>query len=336
MPQTLLQWLRGYVHLVADTLTQRLVDQFIREDHPIFTDNEYLNGKTAIVTGANTGIGFETARMLCRAGARVILACRNPEKAQTAIKELRVENPAVNVSAKKIDLSSIESVRNFVADLTCDGVQPCIDILVLNGGVMGVPQTHPETHLTVNHVSHALLVLLLLPGLSQAPHSRVVFVSSLTLVISDLRFDDLHFNSRSYAWMTAYANSKLAMLMFMYGLQRRLRSSNVLVNAVHPGEAPSHVARYLGSIWHFLHRSFGPLFLLSVQHSARTSVYAAGSKDVLTSGSLFHRISQRLLVPKHLISDEDIDSMWQYTLDAAQITRKDVITLDPFIQLEPS
>lgn len=335
MPQTLTQWLRGYVHLVTDTLSQRIVDQFIQQDHPIFSDGEYLHGKTAIVTGANTGIGFETARMLCQAGAHVILACRNLEKAQTAITELRARNPTADVSARKIDLSSLESVRNFVTDLTCDGVQPCIDILVLNGGVMAVPHTHPETHLTVNHISHALLVLLLLPGLSRAPQSRVVFVTSLTLLISDLRFNDLHFNTRSYAWMTAYANSKLAMVLFMHGLQRRLHTSTVLVNAVHPGEAPSHVARYMGRIWHFLHRTFGPLFLLSVHHSARTSVYAAGAKDVLTSGALFHRISQRLSIPEHLVSDEDIDCMWQYTLDAAQVTKKDVVFLESFAQFDP-
>lgn len=331
MPQTWLQWLRGYLQLTVDTLSQRATDRFVHAGHPVFTDNTYLQGKTAIVTGANTGIGYETTRMLCAAGAHVILACRSQEKAHAAIAKLQKTNPVACAVAKHIDLSSLSSVRAFATEINGDNAYSSIDMLILNGGVMAVPHTKPETHFMVNHIAHALLVLLLLPLLARAPSASVVFVSSLTLAVSDIRFEDLHFEARPYAWMTAYANSKLAMVLFMRALCQRLRCKNIQVNAVHPGESPSDVARYLGPVWSFLHKTFGPLFLLSVSHSARTSVYVSGAREITSSGTLFHRVSRPLRIPQHLVHDEHVERMWESTINAAQVTDKDLVTLQPIL-----
>lgn len=335
MPQTWLQWLRGYAHLTADTLSQSVYDKlFVKETDAIFHDKDYLKDKVAIVTGANAGIGYETTRILALSGAHVILACRNLEKANSAIESICSSSSStttdLKLSSLHLDLASFESVRKFSSEIIKQYKH--IDILILNGGVMGVKHEIPEQHLKINHTSHALLTLLLLPYTS-----RVIFVSSLMSIISDLTLDDLHFKSRKYNWCTAYANSKLCMLLFMYAINCRLLKKDICsINAVHPGESASDVARYLSPFSSFMHKKIiGPLFLLSVAHSARTSVYAAGSmnNDVLQGGLFLHRISEHVKFPKHLTSDSNIQHVWQFTLKEAGITDNDLIPLQSLLDL---
>lgn len=331
MPQTFGQWLGGYVHLTIDTLSQRLVSSTDEPSHGVFSDGSYLRGKRAIVTGANTGIGLETTRMLCRAGADITLACRSGEKAQAAMDDISRADPTLRprLRAARLDLADLDSVRAFAADINTrdDGR---VDMLVLNGGIMGVAQTIPESHMMVNHVAHALLTLLLIPALRRSSEARVVWVSSLTVAVSDLRMDDMHFDTRRYQWMTAYANSKLLMLLFMKALATRLRDADmthVRVNAVHPGECASDVARHLGRVWSLLHKRFGPLFLLSVPQSARTSVYVAGAREICDSGGFYHRVSEQLTIGDHLVPDDDVDRAWDITLIAAGVTHEDLLYL---------
>lgn len=212
------------MNLIMDTLSQRLTNN--SSTHAIFNDAKHLTGRTAIATGANTGISLETTRMLYKARAHVILACCNAQKGQYAVDEIVSKDSKASLSVMHIDLASLPSVRSFAADVLQTWSQ--IDMLVLYGGIVGVAQNHPEAHFMVNHVVHALLTLLLLPALSNAENAQVVFVSSLTLVFSDMRFDDLHFNSRKYNWMTAYANSKLLIILFMTALSRKLHRKAVL------------------------------------------------------------------------------------------------------------
>lgn len=321
MPQTTIQFLRGYVHLTFDTLTQRLRCPKT-PSHGVFTaDGNYLYGQTAIVTGANTGIGLSTTRYLARAGANVILACRNVSKAQDAVKNILIDIPNASLEIIQLDLLDLNSVRTFTKTF---GERVC-DMLILNGGVMGASQTNPETHFMTNHVGHALLCLLFLGSL--AKDARIVFVSSLTFVISDLRLDDISFETRPYRWMTAYANSKLAMVMFMRALCRRVDGSGIKLNAVHPGEAPSDVSRYLGNIWATLHKTVGPLFLLTVDEAARTSVYLAGNKHLDGNGKTYHRISEEIQMSDWLRGVEEEEKIWDLTLKLANVTDQDLIAL---------
>lgn len=322
MPQTFAQWLRGYISLTIDTLGQRIFDHSPPHNHPLFTPGATpLTSHVSIITGANTGIGFQTARSLAASGATVVLACRNPIKAATAATSIRSEIPGASVETATLDLSDLQSVRAFANEFSAR----VVDSLILNGGVMGVPRSDPETHLSVNHVAHALLTLLLLPSLARSAIARVVFVSSLTARISDLWLDDLSFAQRKYSWMTAYSNSKLCMLLFSRALAIRLAGTNIHVNAVHPGEAPSDVARHLSSFSVFVHkRIIGPCFLISCAESARTSVYAAAADEVLSSGSFFYRTHRVLTVPDHLTSVQDVEKVWTLTLQMAGMTEADL------------
>lgn len=327
MPQTIAQWLCGYIHLIFDILFQKWL--FGKQPpHPVFQDKYYLRGQTAIVTGANSGIGFETARKLATAGAHVIFACRNLKTAQAAVDAILTEHPTTSLAVMHLDLSSLDSVREFSAAIL-NSPSASIEMLVLNAGVMAVPQSYPETHLSVNHIAHALLTILLLPALSRASQARIVFVSSLTVLVSDLRWDDLHYTKRSYNWMTAYGNSKLLMILFMKALHKRLgANSTITVNALHPGDSASDVSRNLGSFWYSVHQKVGPHVLLSVSECALTSVYAAGAKDFGESGIILHRINQQLHLPEHLFTDDDVEQAWRSTVDLSGITDRDLKCLN--------
>lgn len=321
MPQSTIQFAQGFLRLSADTLTQRLGTRAPPPNHPLFSSPTYLKGQTAIVTGANTGIGLETTRQLAAAGATVVLACRNDSKAAVAADSIRAQIPEADLETATLDLSSPDSIRAFASLF---GASRPLHVLVLNGGVMGTPKAAPETHFAVNHVGHALLTLLLMPQLAAA-RGRIVLVSSLTFVISDLYLDDLDFITRPYNWMTAYANSKLAMLLFMHALVRRLRGTGVDVNAVHPGEATSDVARNLGNVWMMLHKRVGSLFLLNTEESARTSVYVAGAEELRgTSAVTFHRICQPLGVPARFVGEQDVERLWGVTMERAGVTDEDL------------
>lgn len=319
MPQSSLEFVRGYLHLTADTLTQRLRLPTTPAHQLFQADGEYLAERTAIVTGANTGIGLETARMLAGAGATVILACRNLEKAAIASHEIRKTHPKAQLEISRLDLADLSSVRAFADKFSS---RP-LHMLILNGGVMGVAPSKPETHFMVNHVGHALLIIKLLRSID-AGTGRIVFISSLTFLISDLHWDDLSFEKRRYNWMTAYANSKLCMILFMHALKARLKGSAVTVNAVHPGEATSDVARNLGRIWMGLHKNVGQLFLLNISESARTSVYVAGARELNSDGDVYHRVTEVLPVAPRFLKQEDIDRAWEVTLEAAQIAEEEL------------
>ncbi|KAI0566580.1 Retinol Dehydrogenase [Gracilaria domingensis] len=326
MPQSTIEYLVGFAKLTIDTLSQRFVNPK-SHPHALFqADETYLQGKLAVVTGANTGIGLQTARMLAAAGANVILACRNLSKAKLAADGIRESHPAARVEVAKLDLSCLQSVREFAKEF---GDRAC-DMLVLNAGIMGADSSVPEAHFMVNHSAHALLALLLLGNVARV-HGRIVFISSLTLLISDLHLDDIDFANRPYKWMTAYANSKLSMVLFMRALHKRVGHS-VVLNAVHPGEATSDVARYLGKIWMTLHQQVGKLFLLSVAESARTSVFVAGAVEAQQGGNLFHRVDQLVHIPSRLVTDADVECLWEVTLAAAEVKDCDLDVVDELMR----
>ena len=204
-----------------------------------------LDGRLAIVTGANSGLGLETARALARRGARVVLACRNPERARAAEREIATAASAPDgVEALPLDLASLASVRAFA-----DAIRkrhPALHLLVNNAGVMAIPLRRTadgfEMQLGTNHLGHFALTGLLLDLLLAAPGARIVNVSSAMHRIGRIRFDDLQ-SERSYGPWRAYAQSKLANLLFTFELQRRLarRGASALAAAAHPGSAATNL-----------------------------------------------------------------------------------------------
>lgn len=204
-----------------------------------------LDGKVAVVTGGNSGIGLETARGLARRGARIVLACRNPAKAEAARREIAAAAPAPDlVESMALDLASLASVRAFAEAFR--GRHGTLDILVNNAGIMAIPLARTtdgfEMQLGTNHLGHFALTGLLLDVLLATPGSRVVTVSSSAHRIGRIGFDDLH-GERSYGPWRAYAQSKLANLLFTFELQRRLerRKARSIAVAAHPGYAATHL-----------------------------------------------------------------------------------------------
>jgi NAD(P)-dependent dehydrogenase (short-subunit alcohol dehydrogenase family) len=197
-----------------------------------------LAGTTAIVTGANSGIGYVTARELARHGAAVTLACRNTDKAAAARAKIVADLPDADVAVGTLDLSRLESVRDFAG-----GWNGPLDLLINNAGVMAPlrRRTTPdgfELQMGTNHLGHFALTGLLLPALLAAPSPRVVTVSSLAHSFGALDLDDLQ-SVAGYTPQRAYGNSKLANLLFALELQRRsvTAGSDLVSTAAHPGLA---------------------------------------------------------------------------------------------------
>ena len=202
------------------------------------------SGRTAIVTGANSGLGLATARELARAGAAVWLAVRDEEKGRRAMSSIRNLVPAADVTVGLLDLADLSSVRGFAESFAAPGRQ--LDLLINNAGIMAAPRRLTrdgfESQFGTNHLGHFALTGLLLGALLKAPAPRVVTVSSHLHRRGTMRFDDLQ-GERKYDRWGAYGQSKLANLMFCFELQRRATAADtaVLSLAAHPGYAATNL-----------------------------------------------------------------------------------------------
>lgn len=204
------------------------------------------SGRTALVTGANTGIGFEAARVLAGCGARVLLGCRSAEKAGAARDRILGLHPKAEVELLSLDLGSLQSVRDAAAEVAQEAR---LDLLVNNAGIMIPPREETadgfESQFGVNHLGHFALTGLLLPKLLATPGSRVVTVSSNAHKFGRIDFEDVH-ATRSYSRPGRYGMSKLANLLFTHELQRRLSGAAAETIAVgcHPGMSDTELSRY--------------------------------------------------------------------------------------------
>ena len=209
------------------------------------------SGRTAVITGGNSGIGFEAARVLAEQGARLFLGCRDQGKAHDAVVRIRATAPGAEVRVVPLDLASLRSIRTAAAQIRsgCEG----IDLLINNAGVMmppyGVTADGFELQLGINHLGHFALTGLLLDRLAGLPGARVVTVSSNSHQAGRINFDDLQ-SRRDYKRIAGYGQSKLANLMFTYELQRRLAAagSPAIAAAAHPGLTRTDLARYLSRV----------------------------------------------------------------------------------------
>jgi NAD(P)-dependent dehydrogenase (short-subunit alcohol dehydrogenase family) len=201
-----------------------------------------LTGLRAVVTGANSGLGFEVGRELARAGADVVLACRDPGRGEAALGAIGRELPDARVRLEALDLAALASVRAFAGRL---GRGP-VDLLINNAGLMAAPRRVTvdgfELQFATNHLGHFALTGLLLDRLRAAPAGRVVTVSSILHRRGRIDFDDLQ-GERGYRPWAAYAQSKLANLLFCFELDRRCRAADLDLAslAAHPGYAATRL-----------------------------------------------------------------------------------------------
>lgn len=197
------------------------------------------SGKTIIVTGANSGLGFETTKALAEKGATVIMACRNMDKGDRARQRVIDHVPDATLELMALDLSDLSSVRDFAA--TFQGKHERLDVLINNAGLMGIPRRETvdgfEMQLGVNHLGHFALTGLLMERLLATPDSRVISVSSFIAYIGEgIHLDDLNM-TQNYTRYGAYAQSKLANVLFAYELDERLKAAGADVRSIaaHPG-----------------------------------------------------------------------------------------------------
>jgi len=201
-------------------------------------------GRTVLVTGANSGIGWDTTRVLAAKGAKVLLSCRNPQRGEDAILRLRDIQPNAQVQFLHMDLADLDSVRAAATRVQDEHAR--LDLLINNAGLMATPQQRTaqgfEMQFGVNHLGHFALTGLLLPQLLRAPGSRIVTVSSNGHRPGHIRFDDLQWQTNYSPW-AAYFQSKLANLLFTYELQRKLAAagSTTAALAAHPGGSKTNL-----------------------------------------------------------------------------------------------
>jgi len=202
-------------------------------------------GKIAIVTGANSGIGYHTALELARAGATVILGCRNPQKAEAAKAKILAALPQAHVEIAKLDMADLESVKSFAEAFVAGGRK--LDLLINNAGIMSPPKRMAtaqgfEAQFGTNHLGHFALTGELMPALLKTPGSRVVTVASIAHKGGRMRYEDPNWE-RAYDPRKAYQQSKLANILFGLELDRRLKRAGADVSSVlaHPGVATTSI-----------------------------------------------------------------------------------------------
>lgn len=241
--------------------------------------------KIAIVTGSNTGLGFETAFALAKKEFTVVLACRNMQKAQNAKSRILNAVPFAKVEPLQIDLTSLDSVKKFAKAYQTKFSR--LDLLINNAGVMMPPFSETEDGFELqfgaNHLGHFLLTGLLLDTLKATPKSRVVSLSSLVHKTGIINFDDLQ-SKEKYSASKAYGQSKLACLMFAFELQRRLDrqgENNPISVAAHPGLSLTDLGRHFPKLlYRFLEATLGKIVAQSPAEGAKPTLMAALANDV--------------------------------------------------------
>ncbi|MFC5746413.1 oxidoreductase [Actinomadura rugatobispora] len=263
-----------------------------------------LAGRRAVVTGANSGIGFHTALELARHGAEVVLACRSAERGQAALDRLKAAAPDAEARLASLDLADLASVREFAGR---EGERP-LDLLVNNAGVMALPRRTTadgfEMQFGTNHLGHFALTGLLLPALRAAEGPRVVTVTSGFAWVGRIRFDDLQGERRYQKW-GAYAQSKLANLLFTRELARRV--PEVLSVSAHPGFAATNLQqtgpRMEGS--RFMERGAGVVNTVVAQSAAAgalPTLYAATAADVAEGACYGPKLLQYRGAPTEVVT----------------------------------
>jgi NAD(P)-dependent dehydrogenase (short-subunit alcohol dehydrogenase family) len=201
-------------------------------------------GRVFIITGANSGLGYESTLALARKNARIVMACRNMEKGEVAAEAVRQQVPQADLDLMQLDLASLDSIHNFAAAFQARYAR--LDVLMNNAGVMAIPRRETtdgfEMQFGVNHLGHFALTGRLLPLLLRTPGSRVVTVSSMVHLVGRIYFDDLRVRN-NYSRYCAYGQSKLANVLFAFELQRRLAAvgNDTISVAAHPGYAATEL-----------------------------------------------------------------------------------------------
>jgi len=240
-------------------------------------------GRIAVVTGANIGLGYETTLALASKECKVIMACRNAKKAEKAKADILQQIPNADIEIMKLDLNSLQSVRNFAKAFSEKHNR--LDLLINNAGLMIPPLMRTEdgfeSQFGVNYLGHFLLTNLLFPIIKKSKNARIVSLSSNAHKQGEIHFDDLN-SEKSYSKMKAYNQSKVACLIFAYELQRRLNAakSSVISVAAHPGVSETNLGQFIAKPFMILAPLLRPLFH-APKEAAKPTLLAALGENVV-------------------------------------------------------
>ncbi|XP_059049196.1 retinol dehydrogenase 13-like [Achroia grisella] len=287
-----------------------------------------LVGKTVVITGCNTGIGKETVLDFYKRGARVIMACRNLEKAEEAKNDIEIKCKNISDTGKlvvvKCDLTSLKSVREC-AQTILDSEQQ-INILVNNAGVMMCPKGTTEDGFEIqfgtNHLAHFLLTMLLLPRIINSKPARIVTVSSRGHTRGGISFEDPNYKSRPYKSLDAYAQSKLANILFSKELASKLKEHNIEgVNtySLHPGVIKTELGRHLNDTLFPGARAIFGLFFTpftkSIELGAQTTIYCSVDEKCANETGLYYSDCVPIKPSQEALNTENAKKLWDLSVD---------------------
>ncbi|XP_024138416.1 retinol dehydrogenase 12 [Oryzias melastigma] len=284
-----------------------------------------LDGKTVLITGANTGIGKETAVDLAQRGARVIMACRDMDRANKAAEDVRKRSGNGNVVVKKLDLASLESVRQLSKEVLAS--EERLDILINNAGIMSCPQWKTEDgfemQFGVNHLGHFLLTNSLLDLLKKSTPSRIVNVSSLAHEKGKIYFDDINLEKDYHPWKS-YRQSKLANVLFTRELAKRLQGTGVTTYSLHPGVIKTELGRHFMptiSLWkRVLFKPFS-FFIKSASQGAQTTIYCAVEEKLQNESGLYYSDCAPKTAAPQALDDEAAKRLWDVSASMVGLTQ---------------
>ncbi len=275
-----------------------------------------LTGKVAIVTGASSGLGAETARALASKGASVTIAARDIARAEATATDIRASTGNVNVDVNELHLDKPASVRAFATKFLRNN--DSINLLINNAGVMACPLSRTEEgwemQFATNYLGHFLLTCLLSPALIAGAPARVVNLSSAVHLRSGIDFDDIHFNNREYDKLVSYGQSKTANILFSIELDRRLKDRGVQANAVHPGIIVTDLGRHMteedvAALMAGRPADSPPMVFKEVPAGAATSVWAAVAPELEGIGGQY-ALDCRLVDPENNEPGTDMWAEW--------------------------
>ncbi|KAI9565507.1 hypothetical protein GHT06_009299 [Daphnia sinensis] len=266
---------------------------------PRCTNLVRLDGQVAVITGANTGIGKETARELSRRGAQVVIACRDIQKAEDAAREISSETKN-SVTTVKLDLASLNSIRMAAQSLKIQ--QPKIHLLINNAGIMVCPQWKTEDNfemqLGVNHLGHFLWTLMLLDNVKEAAPSRIINVSSIAHTRGRIDFDDIMME-KNYEPTRAYCRSKLANILFTKELANRLKELGRHLRVT--------TNRLIDDMFHW----FGRYFFKTAEMGAQTSIYCATEPSLSDKTGLYYSDCAEVRPARQAENKESARRLWE-------------------------
>ncbi|XP_062335954.1 retinol dehydrogenase 12, like [Osmerus eperlanus] len=279
-----------------------------------------LDDKTVIITGANTGIGKETALDLAKRGARIIMACRDMEKAESALKEVVEGSGNKNVVILKLDLSDTKSIKEFAEVINRE--ESKLNILINNAGVMVCPYGKTadgfEMQIGVNHMGHFLLTYLLIDLIKRSAPSRIINVSSMAHSLGTINLDDIN-SEKGYNKNKAYSQSKLANILFTHLLAKRLEGTGVTAYSLHPGVVQTDLWRHLNPAQQAVMKMVSPFTKNSVQ-GAQTTIYCAVDPGLETKSGGYYSDCAPATCSRAATDDSVAQKLWDLSCQMLSIS----------------